>query len=71
MALIPAGYCCKVRYVACCLANVQLLLAFVEVKKKKKLISCEVAVCLGNSENLGEQGQSNTVMCYWLSKLWV
>lgn len=55
MALIPAGYCCKVRYVACCLANVQLLLAFVEVKKKKKkLISCEVAVCLGNSENLGE-----------------
>lgn len=33
MALIPAGYCCKVRYVARCLASVQLLLAFVRVKK--------------------------------------
>lgn len=25
MALFPAGYCCKVRYVAHCLANIQLL----------------------------------------------
>lgn len=69
MALIPAGYCCKVRYVARCLANVQLLLAFVRVKKGL-LICWVVSASVGNGEKPGEQRQSNNVVCYWLSRLW-
>lgn len=52
MAPIPAGYCCEVRYVAQCLPTYSCCVE----AQKRQLICCEVAVSLGNGENVAGEG---------------